>query len=130
MNEKIKELKSKKFKIKISKMYLIIFIMTCTIFLYYINNGLLQGDDYICHISNLIAIDEYISIKDLRFFPTKINPVMANNFGYGNAIFYPQLSYICTIIIYSIGKQIGLSLINSIKLFLFLVVLLSRIYDV
>ena len=134
MNEEAKEVKLKnkikKIINKLPKMQIIIFLMTCFIFLYYINHSLINGDDYICHISNLTAIDEYISIKDFRFFPIKINPLMANNLGYGNAIFYPQLSYIGTIIIYLVGKHMGLTLINSIKLFLFLVVFLSRNYDV
>lgn len=110
---------------KINKSYIIIFMIAVAIFIPYIKKGIIRGDDYICHIANLFSIDKYISLKDFTLFPSKINPIMANNMGYANAIFYPQISYWGTIIIHLIIKRLGLSLISSIKIFEFLIVFLA-----
>ena len=113
-------------KIKnINKSYIIFFVIAVSIFIPYMKNGIIRGDDYVCHIANLFSIDKYISFKDFTIFPSKINPIMANNMGYANAIFYPQISYWGTIIIYLIIKRLGFTLISSIKIFEFLTLFLA-----
>ena len=107
------------------KAYIIIFLIAFCIFIPYMQKGIIKGDDYICHTSNIFSIDKYISFKDSNFFPQKINPIMANNTGYGNALFYPQLGYWSTIIIHLIIKRFGFSLISSIKVFEFVTVFLA-----
>ena len=109
----------------INKSYIIIFMIAVAIFIPYMKKGIIRGDDYICHIANLFSIDKYISLKDFNLFPGKINPIMANNMGYANALFYPQLSYWGTIIIHLITKRLGFTLISSIKLFEFITVFLA-----
>ena len=117
----------KKIYEKLNKNYIIIILIAVSIFIPYIKSGIIRGDDYICHIANLFSIDKYISLKDFNLLPSKINPVMANNMGYGNAIFYPQLSYWGTILIHLIIKRLGFTLISSIKVFEFITVILSGI---
>ena len=67
--------------------YIIIFIfslfMTCIFKLSYIN-----GDDSLFHIANINVI------KDNLFNLSKIRPMIANNYGYGIGIFYPQLPHV------------------------------------
>lgn len=55
---------------------------------------------------------------------------MANDLGYGNGIFYPQLSYYVTIVIFSFMKHIGvvISLITAIKIYEFLILFLSGVF--
>lgn len=110
---------------KINKKYYIIFIITICIFLPYISHKFIYGDDFPCHISNLISIDQYISIEKFKFFPSRIRPIIGKNLGYGAGIFYPQLAYFVTEYIYIIIKQLGFSLISAIKIYEFIVVLLS-----
>ena len=110
---------------KLNTNYIIIILIAISIFIPYIKSGIIRGDDYICHIANLFSIDKYISLKDFNLLPCKINPVMANNMGYGNAIFYPQLSYWGTILIHLIIKRLGFTLISSIKVFEFITVVLA-----
>lgn len=113
---------------KINKRYAIIFVMTVAIFAPYISGKFILGDDYITHMSNLIAIDEYLSVSDGVFFLSKIRPILANDLGYGNGIFYPQLSYYVTEIIYIIIKQLGFSMITAFKIYEFLIMFLSGIF--
>ena len=115
----------KKIYKKLNTNYIIIILIAISIFIPYIKSGIIRGDDYICHIANLFSIDKYISLKDFNLLPCKINPVMANNMGYGNAIFYPQLSYWGTILIHLIIKRLGFTLISSIKVFEFITVVLA-----
>ncbi|MCI9064058.1 MAG: hypothetical protein HFJ17_05605 [Clostridia bacterium] len=78
---------------EIDKRYLIILAIAVIIFIPYISKKFILGHDYVSHASNVYAMDKSISIKDHNFFPSKIRPVIANEMGYGNGIFYPQLSY-------------------------------------
>jgi len=45
----------------------------------YISKNFIKDNDFICHISNLYAID---NSSNLNLFPNPIRPIMANNFGY------------------------------------------------
>ena len=112
---------------KFEKRYIIIIAVALLIFIPYLSKGIIRGDDYICHMANIFSIDRFISIKDFVFFPAKINPIMANNLGYGNAIFYPQLAYLTTVLINMVIKHFGFTIISSVKVFEFLLVTLSGI---
>lgn len=113
---------------RINKKYYIILLVTICIFLPYISNKFIRGDDFPCHISNLISMDQYISIERFNFFPSKIRPIIGKNLGYGSGIFYPQLAYFLTEYIYIIIKQLGFSLISAIKIYEFIIVLFSGIF--
>lgn len=104
---------------------LIILLATILIFVPYISKNFILGDDYICHVANIFAINENMSLKDLSI--SKIRSSIANNLGYGNGIFYPQLVYHIIGYIYFIMKKIGFSMISAIKVFEFLLVFLSGI---
>lgn len=113
---------------KIEKRYIIILIITAIIFMPYMSNEFIKGDDYICHASNIYAMEKYITDGVGNIIPSKIRPVMAHNMGYGNGIFYPQFSYCITTFIYLIIKPLGGTIIASMKIFEFLIVLLSGIF--
>lgn len=121
-NSKLKALK------KIDKRYFIIFIVTVIIFLPYISKNFIRGHDFKFHIPNLYAIDSDVSLKDFSIFPSKVRNTMANEFGYGSGIFYPQFSYYTTILIFKVVKLFGGSIIVAVKIFEFLLVFLSGIF--
>ena len=76
-------------KIKNNKFLILIFI--CTIFIIILpnlNSNLLIGDDYTFHLARIQSMAD--SIKS-GLFPVKINSTLANSFGYGASLFYPDL---------------------------------------
>lgn len=113
---------------KIDKRYLIILIVAICVLMPYISNKFIKGHDYICHIANIYSMDKSISLKDFTIIPSKIRPIMARNFGYGNGLFYPQLSYFVTTYIYILVKHIGGSIITAVKFFEFIIVFLSGFF--
>ena len=114
---------------RMEKRYIVILIIAILIFLPYISNEFIEGHDYICHVSNIYALDEYISFSEGIFFPSKIRSVISNNLGYGNGIFYPQFAYYVTLYIYKIIKVLfGMSIVTSMKIYEFLVLFLAGIF--
>ena len=116
------------FKKIFSNKYIILFIVTAYVFIPYISNRFNSGQDYICHMANLYAMVDNISLSDGILFPSKIRSIIFNNLGYGNGIFYPQFSYYVTVYIYLFIKQLGFSLITAVKIFEFLIVFLSGVF--
>ena len=105
----------------IDKRYIIIFAVTFFVFMPFMSKRFIEGHDYITHISNLYAMTESTGLS-------KIRGVMCNNLGYANGIFYPPLPYYITFIAYKILNIVGLSMISTIKVVEFLIVLLSGIF--
>jgi len=110
------------------KNYIILFIISIIIFAPYISNRFTYGQDAVFHKSNIYALDNYINISEGRLVPSKIEPVIAKNFGYGTGIFYPPLAYYITTYLFLIIKQIGLSLVTAIKIIQYLTLLLAGIF--
>lgn len=104
---------------------LYILIIVILIFVPYISKNFICGDDYICHVSNIFAINENMSLKN--FTISKIRSSIANNLGYGNGIFYPQLAYHIISYIYFFMKQLSFSMVSAIKVYEFLIVFLAGI---
>ena len=100
--------------------YIIIFIfslfMTCIFKLSYIN-----GDDSLFHIANINVI------KDNLFNLSKIRPIIANNYGYGIGIFYPQLPHIIGGLLSLITSFIKFDPYIGIKLTKFIILFVSGI---
>lgn len=89
-----------------------------------ISKKFILGHDSLYHFSNIEAL--VTAIKDFNF--TQITPLIANNFGYGSAIFYPKLPhYFLTI--FSLGLGIfGFGIKTAISLGNILTIILSGIF--
>ena len=114
---------------KIEKRYIIIFIIAVIVFLPYFSGEFVKGDDYLYHLSNLFSLNNSVSFSEGNFFPSKIRSVLANNMGYGNGIFYPQLAYYITLYIYKIITALfGTSFFAAVKIYEFCILFLSGIF--
>lgn len=113
----------KKIKL-IDKNYFIILIISLLIMIPLFNKLYIRwGHDTGYHIANILAISENLNFHNL--FNLKIFPLIANNFGYGSGIFYPQLSHIIAALFY---KLFNISVFTSIKITNFIIILLSGIF--
>lgn len=109
--------------LKIDKFYIFILVVSVLLMLPLMNNLYFEGHDTGYHIANILAICENLNFHNL--FTLKIFPIIANNFGYGAGIFYPQLSHIVAAFFYNI---FSISVFTSIKLTNFVVIFLSGIF--
>ena len=114
----------KKFKKFIKKNYFPYIMISLFSFLLILvfRNKYILGDDTFFHLSNIDIIKQNI------FKLTKIRPIIANNYGYGIGIFYPQLPHILTAFIYYIGSIVHLSIFSSMKIMKFIITLSSGIF--
>lgn len=111
-----------KFKLKkLEKRYVVIFIVALIIFAPYLSEEFISGDDYICHMANIYALDNGPLFS-------KIRSIMANNLGYGDGIFYPQFSYYVTSLINLCIKHLSFGLIAGVKIYEFMTVFFSGIF--
>ena len=67
--------------------YVLLFISFIVVLPARINLGVF-GHDSAFHMMNILSMDFNTSLFE---FPTRIRPFIANGFGYGTGIFYPQL---------------------------------------
>ena len=106
--------------------YVLFFI---TLIIYYpakINSGVF-GHDSAFHATNIFVMDRSTSLFEL---PTRIRPIIANDFGYGSGIFYPELFHISVLIIMKIVKVLNIPnifLANCINIYLFLFTFITSI---
>lgn len=103
--------------------YYIIFISLFIVFPL-ISRNFVLGHDSLYHIANIDAITK--SWESLNF--TKISSVIANNFGYGGAIFYPKLPHYFTALINLVISNLGYSTIYSLKISYVIVIILAGIF--
>ena len=103
--------------------YFIIFIVSLLLIFPLINNLYFEGHDTGYHIANILAISDNLSYHNL--FNLKIFPLIANNFGYGSGIFYPQLSHFMAALIYNVFPNI--LVFTSLKITNFIIIFLSGI---
>ena len=101
----------------------IIFILILTIIssipIFYKNNMITPGHDLIFHLKRILGLADNINI--LKASPIYYNYL--NHFGYGNGLFYPDIFLYIPAILY----KFGISIINSYKIFIFIINLLSII---
>lgn len=75
------------------KEYIILFFITILVCLPFLTSSqYIEGNDTHYHISNIYSI--YTKMCDGDLGLNKVFPIIANNYGYGSGIFYPQLSHI------------------------------------
>lgn len=58
---------------------------------------------------------ENIDISNGKFFPDKVVPLIANNFGWGNGIFYPSLPHYVTAYLGIIFSTFNISVVSATK---------------
>lgn len=122
MKDKIKKIVTK------NKFYLIIFAIVLILFSPICTSLYVGGHDTDYHISNILAIMENIDIFNGKFFPDKVVPLIANNFGWGNGIFYPSLPHYVTAYLGIIFSTFNISVVSAMKVVHFFTVLLSGIF--
>ncbi len=118
--KKIKE------SLKIDKYYFLILIISLFLMLPLINDLYFEGHDTGYHIANILAISDNLSYHNI--FNLKIFSTIANNFGYGAGIFYPQLSHVIAAFFYKILLPLNISVFTSLKLTNFVIIFLSGIF--
>jgi hypothetical protein len=111
---------------KFDKFYFFLLIVAIFLMTPLINNLYFYGHDTGYHISNILAISENLSFSNL--LTLKIFPNIANNFGYGAGLFYPELSHITAAIIYKIFTPLNITVFNAMKITDFIIILLSGIF--
>lgn len=75
------------------KEYIILFFITILICMpFFTTAQYIDGNDTNYHMSNIYSI--YTKMCDGNSVFDKVFPIIANNYGYGSGIFYPQLSHI------------------------------------
>lgn len=129
MKERIYKLKDNiKFIIKDNK-YLLILIMATILLIMGIfgNSSYYKGHDTQYHASVISSYAKQINISEGKFFPTKILPEIANNFGYGTGIFYSQLPHLTATYIYKLIHVMGLNVYWAMKTTHAIVLILSSI---
>lgn len=117
-NDKI--IKIKKLLSYIPKYIYVLFFITLIIFFPAKTNSGIFGHDSAFHAINIFVMDRNTSFFEL---PARIRPIIANDFGYGTGIFYPQLFHFSVFIICKIVDFLNLQrvyLANCINIYLFL----------
>ena len=105
--------------------YLIIFLVTVIIFTPVINGQYMKGHDTFYHLANIEAI---ISNLSNNLFPDKVVPIIVNDLGWGNGIFYPSLPHYFTAYLGKCLSLFDISALTAMKLTHFITVFLSGIF--
>ena len=108
MFNKMKVIKSFKYT---NYFVLLFFVIIISLPLFY--NGIIQGHDLRFHLSRIISISDGINNGN---FLSYIHSGYLNNYGYANGLFYSNIFLYLPAFL----KSLGLSVINSYKIFLFL----------
>ena len=103
-----------------------ILLMAVFILLPVITNGYFDGHDTKYHAQSIIGLEQNNSVFGI--FNTHILEEMDRDFGYGEGIFYPQLSHQISAIIYHFTKPFGFSVLVSMRITHFLSIALSGIF--
>lgn len=101
----------KKIVRKMDKYYFFLFLISIALLFPLLNNNYFYGHDTGFHIANIMAFSEKLEWSNL--FNIKILPIIANNFGYGTNIFYPNIPHFIAALLY---KYLNVSVFTSIKI--------------
>ena len=106
------------------KNYLKIFAITFLLFIPWVSRYYINGHDTIYHVANIYGLlDSPESI-----FQAKILPGIANNFGYGSPLFYPQFTHIITAFFAQGLSLFSLNILYSLKITHFLSMYFSGVF--
>lgn len=114
----------RQFNIKKLIPYISLFIISLLGVLICFYNGYPVGDDTYFHISNIYDI--YLQIKTGSLSPISSN--LVNGVGYGKQLFYSPLAHYIPAVLGVMLEPLGISLLTSFKITLFLSVFISAIF--
>ena len=109
---------------KIDNNYYFIALITIILVMPLISKKYFYGHDVLYHISNIETIKN--DLLNLNF--SHIASSIANNFGYGGAIFYPKLPHLFSALIAIPISIVGMSGVYAMKISQILVVFLSAFF--
>lgn len=107
---------------KMDKYYFLLFLISIALLFPLFNNQYFYGHDTGFHIANTIALSEKLDWSNL--LGSKVLPILANNFGYGTNIFYPNIPHLVSACIY---KYFNVFVFTSIKIIDFFLIFFSGI---
>ena len=100
-------------------LFILLLAIISSIPIFYNNKTMFLGHDTVFHLKRILGVVDNISI--LKALPVYYNYL--NHFGYGNGLFYPDIF----LYIPAILNKLGISIINSYKIFIFIINILSII---
>ena len=95
--------------------HLVVIFFLAVVFLLplWIGRGYIAGHDTQYHLSSVLGISELP-------FPDILNPRIigriASDLGFGEGIFYPQISHVLAAVILKLGAPFGMSVFNACRL--------------
>ncbi len=129
--KKIKQfIKKENIKQKITKyrkygFYLVILVVTMIIFSPVFGGEYMKGHDTFYHLANIEAIIQNLATQ---WFPSKVVPLIVNDLGWGNGIFYPSWPHYFTAYLYELLSIFNVTVLSTMKLTHFITVFLSGIF--
>ena len=111
--------------IKVNKYIAFIIIATFILMMPSFLVEFLYGHDNLFHYSHIKALVEYFNFGN--FIPSKIEPMTANNFGYGIRLFYPTLPHVITGYFAFVLDIFKIDIVNALKIVPFFILGLSGI---
>jgi len=108
--------KIKAFYDKLDKNILIILVMAIAILSPLLSGFYMKGHDTFYHFSNITALSENIDISNGKFFPDKVVPLITNDFGWGEGIFYPSLPHYFSVYVYKVFANVGFELLTVMNM--------------
>ena len=121
--------KLKKLVGKIDINIIIILVFSLIVMYPFFISPYIWGHDTYYHYANIFATLQTIDISNFNFFPDKVIPIIAKDFGWGNGIFYPSLPHYLTTYLYIFGSLFGVtSIFTSLKVIHIIVTFLAGIF--
>ena len=108
----------------LDKNYFKIFFLTLLLFTPWISRYYIEGHDTAYHVANIYGLIDSID----TIFKAKILPGIANNFGYGSPIFYPQFTHIVAALFAQGLSLFSLNVLYSLKITHFLSMYFSGVF--
>ena len=106
----------------------VLLVISLIIFKPFISSKYVWGHDSFYHYANILATSKTISFSKLDFLPTRIIPIIAYNFGWGEGIFYPSIPEYSVVYLYKIVNILGITnIFTSMKIIHFIMYFLSGI---
>lgn len=99
--------------------YVLLFVTLIIFYPATVNDGVF-GHDSAFHATNIFVMERNTTLFEI---PPRIRPIIANDFGYGSGIFYPELFHFSVLIIMKIVNlfnMTSINLANCINIYLFL----------
>lgn len=112
---------------KINKHYFVILLVSILLMSPVLYKKISWGHDYPFHVTNIFSMNETVSFKTFQFFPSKVVPIIGNNFGYGTGIFYPRMAHTVTMYLYKIFSFIKFNIPLTMEVTKLFVIFLSGV---